>query len=77
MGPGTKFTPGDIHVYASCKAISGNNFASGQLNCNPSQPSAGCTTTGQMMGGGSQYKGSIMFGGCSGGQLFTVFHLGL
>jgi hypothetical protein len=76
MGPGTKFDVGDIHVYASCTAVSGKNFAPGQLNCNPSKPS-GCTTSGQLMASGSQYKGTIMFGSCPGGKLFTVFHLGL
>ncbi|KAF6259087.1 hypothetical protein COO60DRAFT_1638682 [Scenedesmus sp. NREL 46B-D3] len=76
MGPGTKFAVGDLHVYASCAAISGKNFAPGKLNCNPSKPS-GCTTSGQLLSGGSQYKGTIMFGGCPAGQLFTVFHLGL
>uniref|UniRef100_A0A383WNA5 Uncharacterized protein n=1 Tax=Tetradesmus obliquus TaxID=3088 RepID=A0A383WNA5_TETOB len=77
MGPGTKFTAGDVHVYASCQPLFGKNFAPGQLNCNPSNPK-GCTTSGYLMAGGSAYKGNIQFaGGCSGGQLFTSFHLGL
>ncbi|WIA38367.1 hypothetical protein OEZ86_001697 [Tetradesmus obliquus] len=41
MGPGTKFTAGDVHVYASCQPLLGKNFAPGQLNCNPSNPK-GC-----------------------------------
>jgi hypothetical protein len=76
MGPDTKFEIGDIHVYASCTAISGRNFAPGQQNCNPSKPS-GCITSGKLSDSGTQYKGTIMFGSCPAGKLFTVFHLGL
>jgi hypothetical protein len=77
MGPGTKFTTGDIHVYASCSPLTGNKFAPGQLNCNPATATPpACTTTGQLLASGSQYKATINFS-CPKGQLFTAFHLGL
>ncbi|WIA38366.1 hypothetical protein OEZ86_001696 [Tetradesmus obliquus] len=76
MSTSSKFTAGDVHVYAACSAFSGGNVAPGKLNCNPSKPS-GCATGGQLLAGGSAYNGTIAFGGCTGGQLFTMFHLGM
>lgn len=70
--PSTSFTAGDVHVYASCSSWPNVAVAPGQFNCNPSKASCGFQLISST---DTSFSASMDVSSCSGGQLFTMFHL--